>query len=39
LVICGVIIALEDDLRQRALKSTNNIEFYRYEVSFKLFKG
>jgi restriction system protein len=36
----GVIIALEDDLRiQRALKVTQNIEFYRYEVSFRLFKG
>jgi restriction system protein len=36
----GVIIALEDDLRiKRALSVTNNIEFYRYEVRFKLFKG
>jgi restriction system protein len=36
----GVIIALEDDLRiRRALKVTNNIEFYRYQVSFKLFKA
>jgi restriction system protein len=36
----GVIIALEDDLRlRRALSVTNNIEFYRYEVSFKLNKG
>lgn len=36
----GVIIALEDDLRiKRALKVTNNIEFYRYEVSFQLFKS
>ena len=35
----GVIIALEDDLRlRRALKVTSNIEFYRYQVSFKLFK-
>jgi restriction system protein len=33
----GVIIALEDDLRiRRALKVTRGIEFYRYEVSFKL---
>ena len=32
----GVIIALEDDLRlRRALKVTHNIDFYRYEVSFK----
>lgn len=36
----GVIIALEDDLRlRRALSVTSNIEFYRYRVSFKLFKG
>ncbi|GJL85425.1 MAG: hypothetical protein DHS20C02_12000 [Micavibrio sp.] len=36
----GIIIALEDDLRlKRALSVTNNIEFYRYQVSFKLFKG
>lgn len=36
----GVIIALEDDLRiKRALSVTNNIEFYRYQVSFKLFKS
>lgn len=35
----GVIIALEDDLRiRRALSVTKNIEFYRYQVSFKLFK-
>jgi restriction system protein len=35
----GVIIALEDDIRiKRALAVTNNIEFYRYQVSFKLFK-
>jgi restriction system protein len=33
----GVIIALEDDLRlKRALSVTNNIEFYRYQVSFSL---
>jgi len=39
-VVKGVIIALEDDLRiKRALKVTNNIEFYRYQVSFKLFKS
>lgn len=36
----GIIIALEDDLRiKRALSVTKNIEFYRYQVSFKLFKG
>lgn len=35
----GVIIGLEDDLRiRRALAVANNIEFYRYEVNFKLFK-
>jgi restriction system protein len=37
--IRGVIIALEDDLRlRRALKVASNIDFYRYQVSFKLFK-
>ncbi len=36
----GVIIALEDDLRiRRALSVTRNIDFYRYEVSFDLFKA
>ncbi len=36
----GIIIALEDDIRiRRALSVTNNIEFYRYQVSFKLFKS
>lgn len=36
----GVIIGLEDDLRiKRALMVANNIDFYRYQVSFKLFKG
>ena len=36
----GTIIALEDDLRlRRALRVTNNIEFYRYQVNFKLFKS
>ena len=35
----GVIIALEDDLKiRRALKVATNIDFYRYEVSFKLNK-
>ena len=35
----GVIIALEKDLRiQRALRVTQNIDFYRYQVSFKLHK-
>jgi restriction system protein len=36
----GIIIALEDDLKiRRALRAASNIEFYRYEVSFKLIKG
>lgn len=35
----GAIIALEDDIRiKRALSVVNNIEFYKYEVSFKLYK-
>ena len=38
-MVKGVIIGLEDDLRiRRALSVTNNIEYYRYEVSFKLNK-
>lgn len=36
----GVIIALEDDNRiRRALAVAQNIEFFRYQVSFKLFKA
>ena len=36
----GAIIALEDDLRiQRALAVTPNIQFFRYQISFKLLKG
>ncbi|MEP7321600.1 MAG: endonuclease NucS domain-containing protein [Saprospiraceae bacterium] len=36
----GVIIGLEDDLKiKRALSVTNNIDFYRYQISFKLFKN
>jgi restriction system protein len=35
----GVIIAMEDDQRiRRALSITHSIEFYRYQVSFKLMK-
>jgi restriction system protein len=35
----GVIIALEDDNRiRKALSMTPDIEFYRYQVTFKLFK-
>lgn len=38
-LVKGIIIALEDDLRiKRALSVAHNIEFYRYRVSFKLFK-
>lgn len=36
----GVIIALEDDRKiRRSLVVARNIEFYRYQVSFTLFKG
>jgi restriction system protein len=36
----GVIIGLEDDLKiRRALSVTNNIEFYRYQINFRLYKG
>ena len=36
----GIIIALEDDNRiRRALAVAPNIEFFRYQVSFKLFKA
>ena len=36
----GVIIALEDDLRlSNALSMTQGIDFYRYQVSFRLQKG
>ena len=36
----GVIIALEDDQRlRRALAATQNISFFRYQVSFKLIKA
>lgn len=35
----GAIIALEDDLRiKRALSVVNNIDFYKYQVSFKLYQ-
>lgn len=35
----GIIIALEDDVKlRRALSVTVGIDFYRYEVSFKLIK-
>jgi restriction system protein len=36
----GVIIALEDDPKlRRALKMTPSIEFFRYQISFKLVKA
>jgi restriction system protein len=36
----GAIIALEDDARiRRALKMVPNIQFYRYQISFKLVKA
>jgi len=36
----GIIIAQEDDQRiRRALAVSPNIDFYRYQVSFKLLKG
>ncbi len=39
-IVRGVIVALEDDLRlRRALRVTNNIDFYRYQVSFRLFRN
>jgi restriction system protein len=38
--VIGIIIALKDDQRiRRALKMTPNIQFYRYQISFKLVKG
>lgn len=39
-IVKGLIIGLDDDLRlKRALSVTQNIEFYRYQVNFKLVKG
>lgn len=36
----GVIIALDDDIRiRRALAVAPNIDFYRYEVNFRLKKA
>jgi restriction system protein len=38
--IKGIIIALDDDIKIKyALNVTNNIEFYRYKIDFKLFKN
>ena len=36
----GVIIAAEDDVRiRRALAVAPNVDFFKYQLSFKLFKG
>lgn len=36
----GLMIGLDDDLRlKRALSVTQNIDFYRYQVNFKLLQG
>jgi len=36
----GIVIALDEDKKIRyALNVTNNIEFYRYKIDFKLFKN
>ncbi len=38
--VAGAIIGLDDDLNlRRALSVTRNIEFYRYEVKFRLLKS
>ena len=38
-VVHGVIIASDDDIRiRRALSVTQNIDFYKYKVSFSLIK-
>lgn len=38
-IVKGIIIGLEEDNRlKRALSVTNNIEFYRYQIAFKLIK-
>jgi restriction system protein len=38
-IVKGVIIALEQDNKiKRALAVTTNIEFFKYEINFKLFK-
>jgi restriction system protein len=39
-VVHGIVIAQEDDQRiRRALSMVSNIEFYRYQVSFRLVKN
>ncbi len=38
-IVKGIIVGLESDKRlERALVVTNNIEFYRYQIDFKLIK-
>ena len=38
--VSGVIVGLEDDPKlKRALSVVSSVEFYRYEISFKLVKG
>ena len=38
-IVKGVIIGLDDDLKiRRALSVASNIEFYRYQVNFTLYK-
>lgn len=39
-IVRGAIVAFEDDLRiRRALAVAQNIDFYRYEVQFRLRHG
>jgi restriction system protein len=39
-IVHGIVIALEDDQKiRRALAMVNNIQFYRYQISFKLVKA
>lgn len=38
--VCGIVIALEDDVRlKRAMSMVSNVSFYRYQVGFKLIRG
>ena len=39
-IVKGAIVAFEDDIKiKRALAVKKNIEFYKYQVSFKLIKS
>ncbi|MBK7970276.1 MAG: hypothetical protein IPK08_15780 [Bacteroidetes bacterium] len=38
-IVKGVIISLEDDLSIHRIDITINIEYYSYQVSFRLLKG